>query len=238
MSRRTASASLTTSCPRIVAVPASGSGWSTGCARRSSCRSRSVRAARGPGRLGTSSRTPSSARTWPLGKIFDEVAWPRRRGSMDISGDLADGVRAETERVDGLWPVRLVVASAGCSPRHQASWSRSTAPRHRRDPRMPYVFDFDHSTARPPMELKDLLGGKGANLAEMTSVLELPVPPGFTISTDACRAYMKAGWPTALDREVARPAAPRARHGQAARRRRRTRCSSRCAPGRSSRCPA
>ena len=44
---------------------------------------------------------------------------------------------------------------------------------------MPYVFDFDHTHARPPMELKDLLGGKGANLAEMTSVLELPVPPGL-----------------------------------------------------------
>ena len=43
---------------------------------------------------------------------------------------------------------------------------------------MPYVFDFDHTHARPPMELKDLLGGKGANLAEMTSVLGLPVPPG------------------------------------------------------------
>ena len=49
---------------------------------------------------------------------------------------------------------------------------------------------FDHKHRRAPMELKDLLGGKGANLAEMTSVLELPVPPGFTITTDACRAYM------------------------------------------------
>jgi pyruvate, orthophosphate dikinase len=68
---------------------------------------------------------------------------------------------------------------------------------------MPYVYDFDHSHPRPPMELKDLLGGKGANLAEMTSVLELPVPPGFTISTDACRAYMTDGWPKDLDAEVA-----------------------------------
>ena len=68
---------------------------------------------------------------------------------------------------------------------------------------MPYVFDFDHTHARPPMELKDLLGGKGANLAEMTSVLKLPVPPGFTISTDACRAYMADGWPKSLDAEVA-----------------------------------
>ena len=53
------------------------------------------------------------------------------------------------------------------------------------------------------MEYKDLLGGKGANLAEMTSVLKLPVPPGFTISTDACRAYMKGGWPQGLDEEIA-----------------------------------
>ncbi len=52
------------------------------------------------------------------------------------------------------------------------------------------------------MEYKDLLGGKGANLAEMTSVLKLPVPPGFTISTDACRAHMAAGWPTGLNDEI------------------------------------
>ncbi len=54
------------------------------------------------------------------------------------------------------------------------------------------------------MEYKDLLGGKGANLAEMTSVLQLPVPPGFTISTDACRAYMKGGWPAGLSAEIDR----------------------------------
>ncbi|MGC8471329.1 MAG: PEP/pyruvate-binding domain-containing protein, partial [Acidimicrobiales bacterium] len=69
---------------------------------------------------------------------------------------------------------------------------------------MPYIFDFDHSHRRPPMEMKDLLGGKGANLAEMTSVLGLPVPPGFTISTDACRAYMDGGWPGGLSDEVDR----------------------------------
>jgi pyruvate,orthophosphate dikinase len=67
-----------------------------------------------------------------------------------------------------------------------------------------YVFPFDHKHKKPPMEMKDLLGGKGANLAEMTSVLGLPVPAGFTISTDACRAYMAAGWPEGLDEEVAR----------------------------------
>ncbi|SBT40218.1 pyruvate, phosphate dikinase [Micromonospora narathiwatensis] len=55
-----------------------------------------------------------------------------------------------------------------------------------------YVYDFiegDRSRA-------DLLGGKGANLAEMTR-LGLPVPPGFTISTDACRAHLATGSPPA-----------------------------------------
>jgi len=52
------------------------------------------------------------------------------------------------------------------------------------------------------MEYKDLLGGKGANLAEMMSVLNLPVPHGFTISTDACRDYMHGGWPKSLSDEM------------------------------------
>jgi pyruvate,orthophosphate dikinase len=51
-----------------------------------------------------------------------------------------------------------------------------------------YVYDF----ADGNKDLKDLLGGKGANLAEMTN-LGLPVPPGFTITTQACQAYLQAG---------------------------------------------
>ncbi len=69
---------------------------------------------------------------------------------------------------------------------------------------MTYVFAFDHKHRRAPMDMKDLLGGKGANLAEMTSVLGLPVPAGFTISTDACRAHMHGGWPSRLTEEVAK----------------------------------
>ena len=61
-----------------------------------------------------------------------------------------------------------------------------------------YVYDFTEGHK----DLKDLLGGKGANLAEMTN-LGLPVPPGFTISTDACRAYLEAGTaPEALEGQV------------------------------------
>ena len=69
---------------------------------------------------------------------------------------------------------------------------------------VPLIYAFDHRHRRPPMEMKDLLGGKGANLAEMASVLELPVPPGFTITTAACLRYMDGGWPTGLDKELDR----------------------------------
>ncbi|MGH2726254.1 MAG: PEP/pyruvate-binding domain-containing protein, partial [Actinomycetota bacterium] len=53
--------------------------------------------------------------------------------------------------------------------------------------------------------MKDLLGGKGANLAEMTR-LGLPVPPGFTITTEACNAYRKGGrsFPAGLTDQVAK----------------------------------
>jgi pyruvate, orthophosphate dikinase len=53
---------------------------------------------------------------------------------------------------------------------------------------MSYVWMFEEGSA----DEKDLLGGKGANLAEMTR-MGLPVPPGFTITTDACRDYLETG---------------------------------------------
>ncbi len=61
-----------------------------------------------------------------------------------------------------------------------------------------YVYDFAEGSAKQ----KDLLGGKGANLAEMTN-LGLPVPPGFTITTEACKVYLETGEvPAELDDEV------------------------------------
>ncbi|MEU8251163.1 pyruvate, phosphate dikinase [Nonomuraea sp. NPDC048916] len=62
-----------------------------------------------------------------------------------------------------------------------------------------FVYDFTEGNRH----LKDLLGGKGANLAEMTN-LGLPVPPGFTITTEACRHYLTQGTvPDGFEREVA-----------------------------------
>jgi len=62
-----------------------------------------------------------------------------------------------------------------------------------------YVYDFDESSDGG----KELLGGKGVGLAEMTG-LGVPVPAGFTVTTDACRAYMANGkaLPDGLEQEV------------------------------------
>src|SRR5690242_15747002 len=55
-----------------------------------------------------------------------------------------------------------------------------------------FVYFFGSGKAEGNRTMKDTLGGKGANLAEMTNA-GLPVPPGFTISTEACNAYFDAG---------------------------------------------
>ncbi len=84
--------------------------------------------------------------------------------------------------------------------------------------------------------MADLLGGKGANLAEMTS-LGLPVPPGFTVTTQACRDYLRTReLPLGLMDEVTEHLASlEAVRGK--RLTRRTRSWSACAAGHATRCP-
>jgi len=69
--------------------------------------------------------------------------------------------------------------------------------------RTQYVYFFGGDRTEGTAAMKELLGGKGANLAEMSN-LGLPVPPGFTISTEACAAFNEAGqkWPAGLADEV------------------------------------
>ena len=55
-----------------------------------------------------------------------------------------------------------------------------------------YVYSFGGGKAEGKADMKALLGGKGANLAEM-SVIGIPVPPGFTITTEVCAAYYENG---------------------------------------------
>ena len=61
-----------------------------------------------------------------------------------------------------------------------------------------YVFDFNEGDAG----MKELLGGKGSNLAEMTR-MDMPVPPGFTITTEACNYFSREGsYPDGLEKEI------------------------------------
>ena len=66
-----------------------------------------------------------------------------------------------------------------------------------------YVYSFGNGKAEGNRGMKELLGGKGANLAEMTSIA-IPVPPGFTISTQACADFYNQGegWPEGLEAQV------------------------------------
>jgi len=64
-----------------------------------------------------------------------------------------------------------------------------------------YVYFFGGGNADGNGKMKDVLGGKGAGLAEMTNA-GLPVPPGFTIQTDACREYMRGSLSKDVDQQM------------------------------------
>ena len=68
---------------------------------------------------------------------------------------------------------------------------------------MKYVYLFGDGKADGQADMKNLLGGKGANLAEM-NILGIPVPPGFTLTTEVCTEYYKnnKSFPAGLDQEV------------------------------------
>jgi pyruvate,orthophosphate dikinase len=98
-----------------------------------------------------------------------------------------------------------------------------------------WVYGFGGGAADGRSDMRNLLGGKGANLAEMSSI-GLPVPPGFTVTTGVCTFYyangrqypddLKAQVEAALDKVEAEVGTPR------------TRCWCRCAPAPAPPCPA
>src|SRR4051794_15930777 len=97
-----------------------------------------------------------------------------------------------------------------------------------------YVHDFREGRR----DMADLLGGKGANLAEMTR-LGLPVPPGFTVTTDACRAILATGAePEGMSAEVSRHLSALEESAGADWGSGTTRCWCPSGPGRASPCPA
>jgi pyruvate,orthophosphate dikinase len=86
------------------------------------------------------------------------------------------------------------------SPKSRAGSPKPHAPRPRS---RKYVYFFGNGKADGDRRMKDLLGGKGSGLAEMTNA-GLPVPPGFTISTEACTLFYTQGrkTPAAVDGEM------------------------------------
>src|SRR5919109_34169 len=80
--------------------------------------------------------------------------------------------------------------------------AEAEAPSKSAQPATKYVYLFGGGKADGNGKMKDVLGGKGAGLAEMTNA-GLPVPPGFTIQTDACREYMRrASVSSEVDRQM------------------------------------
>ena len=80
--------------------------------------------------------------------------------------------------------------------------AEAEAPSKSSEPKTKFVYSFGGGKADGDGKMKDVLGGKGAGLAEMTNA-GLPVPPGFTIQTEACREYMRMGRVSnTVDREM------------------------------------
>jgi pyruvate, orthophosphate dikinase len=85
---------------------------------------------------------------------------------------------------------------------NQVQSSGNGSPKSSQKPATKYVYSFGGGKADGNGKMKEELGGKGAGLAEMTNA-GLPVPPGFTIQTEACREYMKQGGVSAeVDRQM------------------------------------
>src|SRR5262249_5058461 len=89
------------------------------------------------------------------------------------------------------------------SPKSRASSPKSQASRPKPPASRKHVYFFGNGKAEGNRTMRDLLGGKGAGLAEMTNA-GLPVPPGFTISTGVWTIYYedKGKLPAAIDREI------------------------------------
>ena len=86
-----------------------------------------------------------------------------------------DSARNEAKRISGAAQPR---------PKRSSGAPKQASPRQ--------VFSFGNGQAQGRGDMQEMLGGKGANLAEMTR-LGVPVPPGFTISTGVCAAFNAAG---------------------------------------------
>src|SRR3954447_19085775 len=109
--------------------------------------------------------------------------------------------RGEAEHVVEQRVVAGAAHGHDCGLRHNAEYCRGFVRGFPPLAAQRYVYDFDE----PSSGGRELLGGKGVGLAEMTQ-MGVPVPAGFTITTDACRAYMASdkALPAGLEEEIER----------------------------------
>ena len=129
---------------------------------------------------------------------------PEKQSTRKTSPRRAAGAKSAAEK-----PAGAKSASGKSAGRRTAAAPRKRAARQgtgaagAAGPR--YVYAFGGGQADGDRSMRDLLGGKGANLAEMTRA-GLPVPPGFTISTEACTVYyeQRRRVPAAIDTEMDR----------------------------------
>src|SRR5487761_1764757 len=132
-----------------------------------------------------------------------EPVTPPPRTPVPAADDLSivapAGGRSAPEGVRIPPPATLDLAISAREAVSMTATAVRTRPAPAKRTRKKFVYDFEEGSA----EMRSLLGGKGAGVAEMTRA-GMPVPPGFTITTAACTAYMKAGdrFPAGLLDEV------------------------------------
>src|SRR5690606_6832194 len=110
-------------------------------------------------------------------------------GSARKAGS-AKGTRAAVAKVAAKAASKSTAKAAPSTPRNVPAASKRPAGRAGGTQRK--VFFFGGGRADGDASMKEILGGKGANLAEMTA-LGIPVPPGFTISTEVCAEFNERG---------------------------------------------
>ncbi len=121
-----------------------------------------------------------------------------RSTSLKSKSKSARSVRAQRSGSARKSPARAPAAKSGKKPAGKTSVSKNSASKAQR-----WVYAFGGGKAEGKAGMRDLLGGKGAGLAEMAN-LGLPVPPGFTITTEVCTYYYTNGntYPPALEGQV------------------------------------
>src|SRR5215467_12221463 len=166
--------------------------------------------------------TKPSRNARPVSKALRAVKktrGPKAGASAKKAGGLKVAAGAKKTGLSKTPAKKVPMRKAASSPRKRVAAPRTTAKRAAAKPAAvprasittpvkpaipKWVYAFGNGKAEGRSDMRNLLGGKGAGLAEMAN-LGLPVPPGFTITTEVCTYYYENGktYPKGLDRQIA-----------------------------------